>query len=177
MSPVKIIVASTNPVKLKASEIGYKRMFNEDVEIKGVSAASGVSDQPMTEEETLRGATNRAINARKENPDADYWIGLEGGVHDFGHEIRSFAWIVVVDKNGKSGKGKTATFVLPQKVSELIRQGKELGEADDIVFGATNSKQKNGSVGILTGDVLTRAGFYSDAVIMALIPFKNPNLY
>jgi non-canonical (house-cleaning) NTP pyrophosphatase len=85
--------------------------------------------------------------------------------------------MAVVDKNGNLGKGKTGTFILPEKVAELIRQGEELGIADDKVFGATNSKQKNGAIGILTGDVLTRAGFYSDALIMALIPFKNPDLY
>jgi non-canonical (house-cleaning) NTP pyrophosphatase len=35
-------------------------------------------------------------------------------------------------------------------------ENKELGEADDIVFGITNSKQANGAVCILTGDILTR---------------------
>lgn len=174
---MKIVVASTNPVKLKATEIGFKRMFNLDPEIKGVSVPSGVSDQPMTEEETLKGAINRANNAKKENPDADYWVGLEGGVEDKNDELHAFAWMAVLDKDGKLGKGKTGTFILPQKIAELIRQGDELGTADDKVFGGNNSKQKNGSIGILTGDVLTRAGFYSDAIIMALIPFKNQNLY
>lgn len=75
------------------------------------------------------------------------------------------------------GKGKSGTFFLPQKVTALIQQGKELGDADDIVFNQSNSKQKSGSVGILTHDVITRRTFYIDAVIFALIPFKNPNLY
>lgn len=56
-------------------------------------------------------------------------------------------------------------------------EGKELGEADDLVFGQTNSKQANGAVGILTDNVLTRTTFYEPAVILALIPFKNPELY
>jgi inosine/xanthosine triphosphatase len=173
----KIIVASTNPVKLKAAEIGYKRMFAEDSEISGLSVPSGVSNQPMSEDETLKGAMNRAKNAKENNPDADFWVGIEGGIEDKNSDMHAFAWIAVINSDGKTGKGKTGTFILPEKIAELIRQGKELGEADDIVFGYTNSKQKNGSIGILTGDVLTRAGFYSDAVIMALIPFKNPNLY
>ena len=29
----------------------------------------------------------------------------------------------------------------------------------------------------LTCDVIDRAGFYTPAVILALIPFKNPDLY
>jgi non-canonical (house-cleaning) NTP pyrophosphatase len=85
--------------------------------------------------------------------------------------------VVVKSRDGKIGKGKTGSFFLPPKVAELIGQGKELGDADDIVFGTSNSKQANGAVGILTGDVLTRTTFYEAAVILALIPFKNPELY
>jgi non-canonical (house-cleaning) NTP pyrophosphatase len=59
----------------------------------------------------------------------------------------------------------------------LIQQGKELGEADDIVFNQSNSKQANGSIGILTGDVIDRTALYAHAVILALVPFKNPELY
>ena len=58
-----------------------------------------------------------------------------------------------------------------------MRQGLELGQADDIVFGRSNSKQANGAVGILTDDVIDRAQLYEPAVIFALIPFKNPDLY
>ena len=53
----------------------------------------------------------------------------------------------------------------------------ELGDADDVIFGRTNSKQGNGSVGILTADVITRTIFYQQAILLALIPFKNSNLY
>ncbi len=38
---------------------------------------------PMSDAETLMGATNRANNAKKEVPDADYWVGLEGGSRIF----------------------------------------------------------------------------------------------
>ncbi|MEA2092675.1 MAG: DUF84 family protein, partial [Patescibacteria group bacterium] len=56
-------------------------------------------------------------------------------------------------------------------IIELIKEGKELGEADDIVFQRNNSKQENGAVGILTGDVVDRTKCYTEAVILALIPF------
>jgi len=31
-------------------------------------------------------------------------------------------------------------------------------------------------VGILTDDAVDRAGYYTQAVVLALIPFKNPKL-
>jgi len=62
-------------------------------------------------------------------------------------------------------------------VAKLVSSGLELGEADDQVFGTQGSKQHNGAVGLLTHDVLTRDGFYAQAVQLALIPFINPQLY
>lgn len=167
-----------NPVKIKTTYEGFIKMFpNETFEIEGISAKSDVSDQPMSEEETLRGAQNRANNASTARTDGDYWVGIEGGVQEVGEELETFAWIVVKSKEGKYGKGKTGTFFLPNKITQLIKQGKELGEADDIVFNKQNSKQANGAVGILTGDVLTRTSFYEPAIVLALIPFKNLDLY
>ena len=174
----EVIVASQNPVKINTTEIGFAKMFpHETFEVKGVSAPSDVSDQPMSDKETLKGATNRAENVSKLSPSADYWVGIEGGLEELNGSMEAFAWVVVKSKDGKVGRGKTGTFLLPDKVADLIKQGKELGDADDIVFGQKNSKQANGAIGILTGDVLTRTTFYEPAVIIALIPFKNPDLY
>ena len=174
----KVIVASTNPVKNESVQIGFAKMFpDENFDVQGVSAPSDVSDQPMSSDETLIGATNRAENVSKLKTDADYWVGVEGGVEDANEELEVFAWVVVKARDGKVGKGKTGSFFLPQKIAELVRQGMELGEADDIVFGRTNSKQANGAIGILTDDVVTRTTYYVPAVIMALIPFKNETLY
>ena len=74
-------------------------------------------------------------------------------------------------------KGKTGTFFLPKRVMDMIKEGMELGEADDIVFGMTNSKQENGAVGILTGNVITRTELYKAATVLSLIPFRNTELY
>jgi inosine/xanthosine triphosphatase len=174
----KIIIASKNPVKINAALCGFKKMFPKgDFEIEGVSVASGVSDQPLTDAETFKGAFNRVENAFKAKTDADYWIGIEGGVEEKNSEMEAFAWIIVKSKDGKIGKGRTGTFFLPPKIVELIRQGEELGKADDIVFKRKNSKQENGAVGILTEDVISRTNYYIEAVVLALIPFKNPDLY
>lgn len=172
-----VVIASKNPVKVQAVKIGFERMLpGQTFEFQKVSVSSGVSDQPFTDEETLRGACNRAANAMQISPHADYWVGVEGGVEDLDEGMTAFAWIVVRSKN-TLGKGRTGTFFLPPAVTELIHQGKELGEADDIVFGRTNSKQENGAVGLLSGNVIDRAKLYEQAVILALIPFKNPGLY
>jgi len=174
----RIIVASQNPVKLNAALEAFQKMFaDEQFEVAGVSVASGVSDQPMNDNETLQGAINRAQNAQAAEPEADFWVGMEGGIELKNDEMESFAWMAIRSNDGRSGKSRTGTYFLAPRVAELIQQGKELGDADDIVFGKTNSKQANGATGLLTGDVVTRAEFYEQALCCALIPFKNPDLY
>jgi non-canonical (house-cleaning) NTP pyrophosphatase len=90
--------------------------------------------------------------------------------------MQVFAWISI-QSNEIEGKARTATFNLPKKIIELIDSGMELGDADDIIFSRKNSKQKNGAVGILTGDLIDREKYYIHAIIMALIPFNNIDLY
>ena len=174
---ITLVIASTNPVKIQAAVNGFQRLFpGSELNVIAVAIPSDVAHQPLSDEETLRGALNRSANAQAAHPHADYWIGIEGGIQPIEQEMTAFAWIVVRSKE-MIGKGRTGTFFLPPAVSELIRQGKELGEADDIVFGRTNSKQENGAVGLLTDNVIDRAQLYEHAMILALIPFKNEALY
>jgi inosine/xanthosine triphosphatase len=173
----RVVVASTNPVKVQATANGFRRTFPDaDLDVVTVAAPSGVGHQPFSDEETLIGALNRVQRAAALIPDADYWIGIEGGVQEVEGDMAAFAWIVVRSRR-LVGKSRTGTFFLPRAVADLIRQGKELGEADDIVFNRYNSKQENGAVGILTGNVVERMGLYEQAVILALIPFRNELLY
>lgn len=173
----RIAVASQNPVKLEAVRNGFTRLFPDDAfTIEAISVDSGVSDQPMTDAEARKGAFTRAKNARDALPQDSYWVGVEGGCDYLEGEMVAFAWIFVLG-NGMQGSARTALFRLPQEVQSLVESGLELGDADDRVFGRNNSKQKSGAVGLLTSDVVTRTTLYEQAVILALIPFKNPNLY
>ena len=172
-----IVVASKNPVKINAVRRGFNRMFPDQVfQIQGIGVASGVSDQPMSDQSSRQGAITRAQNAMEAVPAADYWVGVEGGCKTQDADLVAFAWIVVLAQHAK-GSARTAQFRLPKEVQRLVEGGLELGDADDRVFGRTNSKQKSGAVGLLTSDVVTRTTLYEQAVILALIPFKNPNLY
>jgi len=172
-----VVISSKNPVKVNATKQAFTLVFpGQTFDFVEVSAASGVSNQPLSNQETQIGATNRVNNAAAAHPEADFYVGIEGGVEQVGSDMHSFAWVVIKGQN-KNGQARTGTFFLPAKVAELIHQGVELGAADDIVFAKNNSKQQNGAVGILTGDVIDRTKYYLDAVVLALIPFRNPDLY
>ncbi len=168
-----IVVASHNPVKLQATLSGFVKMFPDgEFQVQAVSVPSGVPDQPTSDEETLRGAHNRTDNAARAYGVGDYWVGIEGGIQEMLGEMLAFAW-VVIRSGDRIGKSRTGTFVLPPGVADLIRQGYELGDADDKIFGKNNSKQEKGAVGLLTGNVIDRMQLYEQAVVLALIPFKR----
>ena len=174
----EIIVASGNPVKLEAIKWGFQKTFPQNrYTWNTIEAPSGVSTQPSSDVETRQGAFNRVEFVRRINPLAAFWCGIEGGVEfDQGGHMFAFAWVVIQDKN-LCGMARSGAFLLPPQVTKLVKSGLELGDADDIIFQKTNSKQKNGAIGLLTGDLITRKSLYQQAVVMALLPFMNLGLY
>ena len=65
----KVLIASRNPVKINATKKAFEEVFTDRFEFEGVSADSLVSDQPMSNDETLKGATNRLqVAARGRGP-------------------------------------------------------------------------------------------------------------
>lgn len=171
---MKIVVASRNPVKLQATESAFGLTFpGGEIEVTGVVVPSGVPDQPMCDDETRRGASNRAQNARSHTPDADYWVGLEGGIERLDDTLITFAWMVVLSADGRSGQARTVTLTLPPAIRRLIDEGLELGDANDRVFGIRNSKHGGGAFGLLTGDRYTRQSVYVEALCVALVPIVN----
>ena len=168
-----VAVGSMNPVKIGAARAMIERIAPLAT-IRGIAVPSGVPDQPWGDDETIRGAIARARAAR-EALDADWGVGIEGGVIDAGNGVvRSCAWAAVVGRDGREGVGGSLSLELPAHVGALVRNGMELGHAMDSVTGEQNVKQGVGAVGILTGGLVTRQGAYETLVAYALVPFLNP---
>ena len=107
----KIIVGSKNPIKINSVKLGYQKVFsNLEFELEGVSVPSDVSDQPMSNQETLDGALNRATHAKNDFPDAKFWVGIEGGIERMGEEMMAFAWIVILSRDRKGKQGQVLFF-------------------------------------------------------------------
>ncbi len=174
--PAIFAVGSTNPVKIQAVRDGAGLMLPE-IEVIATRVDSGVSAQPIGDEEMIAGATQRAQAALSANPTADYGVGLEGGVVELAEGMFATAWCVVVHRDSRQGSASTGNFLLPKSVADLVRAGVELGHACDQIFGTHNSKHHLGTTGILTHGKYTRAQYYAPAVTLALIPFVNAALF
>lgn len=174
---MKVAVGSINPVKINATEQAFKKVWPiREWQVVGVEVSSGVSYQPMSDEEAIRGAKNRARSALKKL-NADFGVGLEGGLQQFQGKWFDTGWIVIINKNGREGIGTTIRMLNSPKIIKMVKKGIELGHVDDIVFKTKNSKHGDGHFGLMTKNTLTRTSAYRDGVISALVRFINPQLF
>ena len=171
---MKVVIASHNPAKIRAVKEAFSLQFpSESMDFIPVSVESGVSEQPGSDDETQLGARNRARNAFAKHPAADFWIGLEGGIEPLGDQLMAFAWMAVLGADGNISAARTVTLPLPPAIKTLVEQGLELGDANDRVFSTINSKHQGGAFGLLTKGIYTRESVYTQALVIALVPFIN----
>ena len=177
---MRVLVASTNPVKRNATIKAFEKVFSGDVvQCDVLAVPSGVADQPMTEAETKLGAQNRVRHCIEQDTpqDYDYYVAIEGGVDRFEDGAATFAYMAICDASGKIVSGRSANLLLPPSVYTRLKQGEELAHVMDDVFNEHNIRQKGGAIGILTNHLETRESVYTQALILALAPFMHAEHY
>jgi inosine/xanthosine triphosphatase len=172
----RVVVGSTNPVKIAAVRAVVRRVAPEAV-VEGIAVESGVPAQPFGDAETQAGARQRARAALAAGA-ATLAVGLEGGVVELSDgTMRTCAWAVVVDRHGREGVGGSLAMPLPDVVAARIRAGEELGYAMDAVANTVGTKHGRGAVGILTAGLIDRQGAYEPLVTYALAPWLAPAFF
>ncbi|MCL4544041.1 MAG: inosine/xanthosine triphosphatase [Chloroflexi bacterium] len=172
-----VAVGSTNPVKVRAVAAAFRTVWPEvDWNVRGVSVDSGVRSQPMSDEESVAGARQRAHRARAAL-DADFGAGLEGGLQHTAGWWLDCGWVVIVDREDREGLGSTLKMAVPPPMMERIRAGDELGDAVDQMFGVSNAKQAGGHFGLMTHGAVDRTTSFVHGVIAALVRFLHPELF
>ncbi|WEJ89178.1 MAG: inosine/xanthosine triphosphatase [Klebsiella huaxiensis] len=164
-----VVSATTNPAKIQAILQAFNEIFGEgSCHIESVSVESGVPEQPFGSDETRAGARNRVTNARRAQPNADFWVAIEAGID----EGSTFSWVVIDDGNLR-GEARSATLPLPQVILEKVRAGEALGPVMSQYTGIDDIGRKEGAIGVFTAGKLTRSSVYHQAVVLALSPFHN----
>lgn len=164
-----VVSATTNPAKIQAILQAFNEIFGEgSCHIESVSVESGVPEQPFGSEETRAGARNRVANARRAQPNADFWVAIEAGID----EGSTFSW-VVIDDGSLRGEARSATLPLPQTILEKVLTGEALGPVMSQHTGIDEIGRKEGAIGVFTAGKLTRSSVYHQAVVLALSPFHN----
>ena len=176
MGAAVVRVGSLNPAKVQPVRDVFAAWWPE-LPVEGVAVPSGVPDQPIGEAQTREGAENRARAALASSEGRGWGIGLEGGVLLEGDGGGRLFGVVAVACNlggrTETEVARTADLRLPPSVVRRILAGEELGPVMDDVLGLRDVKRGPGSVGILTGGVVTRADVWRQAVALAAAPLRN----
>ena len=175
MTAIKVVVGSQNPVKIKAVKNAFSKVFG-DCEVIGVKVTSGIPDMPMNLTETIKGARNRAKKAIRKIP-ADFGVGLEGGLEETKVGTFICGFVAIVDCQSRWGFGKGSGLLLPEKIVQKVKKGKELGKVMDELTGETNVKQKQGALGFFTKNLIPRASGFEHTLILALARFMRKKQY
>ena len=196
-----IVVGSSNPCKINAVARALRAAYaGRDFEVVGVDVQSGVSSQPWGDIETRRGACHRAAAAAAEwsartGRKPLFSLGIEGGCVEevietpdlntapitwtVSEQLTCFAFVAILEpSSARWGCARTSAFGLPRAVSNLVRGGMELGDADAVVFERDpGAKTRDGTVGLLTSGLVSRTSYYEQATVLALIPFLSAKYF
>lgn len=170
-----VAIGSANPVKVGAVKTALKKLWPK-ARFVGIEVDSGVKKQPMSDEETLRGARNRAKAALKK-VGADMGVGLEGGVMDTKEGMMNVVWCCIVDRRGKVSEAGGIHFMIPESWSKRLKTGKEISDVLEEVTGDRDMHKKGGMIGWLTKNLSSRQEQYVALVKLAMIKLVSPELY
>jgi len=174
-----IIVGSKNPCKVQSvEEIVAEYDQYVSFTVTGKPVASGVSEQPLTLEETILGAKNRAKKAYEAGSMS---VGLEDGLMQLpGIDEYMNVNICAIYDGHEYSLGMSSGFTLPKQCVDLIlNHGRDLSQAmnesgmtDDDDIG-----QSEGAIGLFTGMRVTRKEYCKQSIRTALIPLTKPEYF
>lgn len=159
-------VGSTNKVKIEAVVEAFSAKM-PTASVLSCAVSSKVSAQPMSDEETKRGAFERAIGAQKKLQ-STWGIGLEGGVFVDQGQVWNTVWCCVIDESGRTSFGNGSRFLLPDKLSRALLKGIEMGDAMDMLTGISDVHIKMGMLGIVTDGWVDRESEYCHLVKLTM---------
>src|ERR1700735_1832163 len=191
MGKIIIAVGSVRRPKLdavSAALASFGPFLSKDAqfEITGMDVPSGVRHTPLTREDLMSGARQRAEAlihfAREKNQPWKYFVGLEGGldiVSDRDSRVVFLEnWAYVKNVGGRGFFGQSGGVVLPEAlVKRVVDDGVELAEAIDEFAGGHGIRDAQGAWGVLTRNLITRQDAFRVAVINAFAPFFNSAIY
>jgi inosine/xanthosine triphosphatase len=190
MNRWRIAVGSLRRPKLNAAKeaaAGIAALLGHGVriDVAGYEVKSGVGHTPVSREELMQGARQRAealqAKLRAEGTSADFYVGLEGGldvvVENGQKRVFLESWAYMSD--GERGQfGCSGSIELPEPLAEeVLHRGTELGIAMDHYAGTVGIRDSEGAWGILSGGLITRCDSFRLAVIAAFAPFYNKKIY
>lgn len=161
MTKLQTVIASKNPAKINAVSIVMTEL-GLVFDLQAADTASGVSAQPVTQEETRLGAINRSKQAL--GLGVELAFGLEGGVFELEGQMYLCNWGALYSKEGLLFTAAGAQIPLPEEIAVRLREGEELGPVMDDYAQESGIRKHKGAVGILTAGLINREEMFQHIV-------------
>lgn len=178
-----IAIGSTNQAKVQAVvEVIKDYPLLANAKVVAIATDSEVGDQPLSLQETIQGAKNRARKAFEMSKGCSYGLGIESGLMQTfeasGSYLHTCACAIYDGKNYSTGL--STGFEIPPPILDLVLKRKcNLSQACLESGITTNTKigSAEGLVGILTQGRVDRKEYSKECVRMALVKIMHTNWY
>jgi inosine/xanthosine triphosphatase len=177
-----VAVGSTNPAKVKGTKLAFSHAFeSRTLAVKAVKTIPFVGAQPLTLDETVEGAQERAMFAL-ESARPDFGVGVEAGLVELGKgwpgHYLNIQVAAVVDSKGRLSFGCSSGFPIPGRFVKKLKQSRgELDRYTHELVGDKKVREEEGIVYHLSKKRLSRVQMTEQCVSMALMPWLNRKLY
>ncbi len=179
LEDIKVVgIWTTNPVKINAVKNVFTKLWLNDVEFRYFKAPSGVSDQPIWIEETIKGAYNRAKYCLETDKEVDIAFWLEWSVEfiNINWEEKCFLtwWTVAIDRDWTTWYWCWWHVELPQQIWQKLKQWYELWPLMDELLWTKGIKHNQWTVWLLTNWLIDRTQAFEIQVIFSLSKWISP---
>lgn len=176
MKKMKIIIGTKSLPKVLAIEEAIKKCIyfkNKDYEIIPLKVESWISDMPISENENMLWAKNRAENCMKNNK-ADFYVGMEGWTTMIWNKAYLFGVVYILNNSWKGHYWFSNKIEVPEFFRAKIYD--ENFELWPVLSEATKEKwasQKWWAFAHWSDWMLTRKDQFVLAFLSGIVPFFN----
>ncbi len=174
-----VAVGTSNPVKVRAVENILSKFFKVTVVMKRVPSMA--PPQPIGLNTTIEGAISRAKAALESDAKAELGVGIEAGIIPFPNTMSGYMdqqFAAIIDRSGRVTLGGGPSFEYPSfLVRRVIDEQVEVNQVMAELTGEPYLGHKEGAIGYFSRGTLSRTALTELAVLMALIPRLNEELY
>ncbi|MCX8182507.1 MAG: inosine/xanthosine triphosphatase [Candidatus Methanomethyliaceae archaeon] len=174
-----IAVGTSNPIKVRAVKNVFSKFFRVTVVMKQVP--SKAPPQPVGLDSTIEGAISRARGALDAEPAAELGVGIEAGIISIPRTLSGYMdqqFAAIVDRSGRVTLGGGPSFEYPRfLVKRVLDERIEVNNIMAELTGEPFLGHKEGAIGYFSKGTMNRTALTELAVLMALIPRLNEDLY
>ena len=136
--------------------------------------SSDIADMPLSIEETMQWAKNRARNLKKEWIEANFYIWIEGWTYILDDKAYLVGIVYVENKEWEGHFGFSPAIEVPEKVKKMLyEEWKELWPIMEELSWILDIRSANGSMWAWSDDMLKRKDEFVQAFQAAISPFLN----